>query len=192
MLGAPPAGTVAGLLVSDLNLDALILLPSSEMIEIRQSSADLLRPELGALRSDVPEKLANLDLTSSCRIACATHSQPSERGFEMRAKLVAAVCAAVFCALSASAALAGEVQGPPGTPGVPFSGSGQRTGAPAHASSICAYNGLNDMNPDQGPIDSIVQTPHNQGTPGEAGAGPGGSGVPGSPTCGRGTNPELP
>ena len=110
----------------------------------------------------------------------------------MRRKLVAAVCVAAFSALSANAALAGEVQGPPGTPGVPFSGSGQRTGAPAHASSICAYNGLNDMNPAQGPIDSIVQTPHTQGTPGEAGAGPAGSGVPGSPTCGRGTNPELP
>jgi hypothetical protein len=32
------------------------------------------------------------------------------------------------------------------------------------------------MNPDQGPIGSIVQTPHTQGHPGEAGAGPSGSG----------------
>jgi hypothetical protein len=32
-------------------------------------------------------------------------------------------------------------------------------------------NGLNDMNPQQGPTDSFVQTPHNQGIPGEAGAG---------------------
>jgi len=111
----------------------------------------------------------------------------------MRTKAtLAAVSAVLVIGASAGAALAGEVQGPPGTPGVAFSGSGKRTGAPAHAQSICAYNGLNDMNPSQGPINSIVQTPHNQGTPGEAGAGPKGSGVPGSPTCGRGTNPELP
>jgi hypothetical protein len=110
----------------------------------------------------------------------------------MREKLVAAVCAVLFAGLSAGAALAGEVQGPPGTPGVPFSGSGNRTGAPAHSNSICSYNGLNDMNPDQGQIDSIVQTPHNQGAPGEAGAGAAGSGTPGSPTCGGGSNPENP
>lgn len=111
----------------------------------------------------------------------------------MRAKLAAATCAALVAALSASAAaFAGEVQGPPGTPGVAFSGSGNRTGAPAHSQSICSYNGLNDMNPAQGPIDSIVQTPHNQGIPGEAGAGPNGSGTPGQPTCGRGSNFENP
>ena len=100
----------------------------------------------------------------------------------MRKKLATAVCAAVFVGVSATPALAGEVTGRPGTPGVPFSGSGVRTGAPAHANSICAYNGLNDMNPAQGPIDSIVQTPHTQGTPGEAGHG----------TCAGGTNPENP
>jgi hypothetical protein len=103
----------------------------------------------------------------------------------------AATCAVAIAGVSAGAALAGEAKGPPGTPGVAFSGSGERTGAPAHASSICAYNGLNDMNPDQGPIDSIVQTPHNQGVPGQAGADGAGSGTPGSPTCGPGTNPEL-
>jgi hypothetical protein len=96
--------------------------------------------------------------------------------------LAAALCAAVLAGGSVSAALAGEAQGPPGTPGVAFSGSGERTGAPAHANSICAYNGLNDMNPDQGPIDSFVQTPHNQGSPGDAGHG----------TCAGGTNPENP
>jgi hypothetical protein len=110
----------------------------------------------------------------------------------MRSKLAAGICALFVAALSAGAALAGEVQGPPGTPGVPNSGSGNRTGAPAHSNSICSYNGLNDMNPKQGPIDSIVQTPHNQGTPGEAGADPGGSGTPGAPTCGPGSNPENP
>jgi hypothetical protein len=105
---------------------------------------------------------------------------------------MAVLCAATVAGLLAGVALAGEVQGRPGTPGVPFSGSGNRTGAPAHSNSICSYNGLNDMNPAQGPIDSIVQTPHTQGTPGEAGAGPNGSGTPGSPTCGGGSNPENP
>jgi hypothetical protein len=110
----------------------------------------------------------------------------------MRRRLAASICAVVVAALSAGAALAGEVQGPPGTPGQAFSGSNNRTGAPAHSNSICSYNGLNDMNPRQGPIDSIVQTPHNQGVPGEAGAGPSGSGTPGAPTCGGGSNFENP
>jgi hypothetical protein len=110
----------------------------------------------------------------------------------MRKRLAAAICAALAAALSAGVAFAGEVQGPPGTPGVAFSGSGNRTGAPAHSNSICSYNGLNDMNPSQGPISSFVQTPHNQGVPGEAGADAAGSGTPGSPTCGGGSNPENP
>jgi len=96
--------------------------------------------------------------------------------------LAAAVCAAGLVVANAGVAWAGEVTGPPGTPGVANSGSGVRTGAPAHANSVCAYNGLNDMNPDQGPIDSIVQNPHTQGTPGAAGHG----------TCAGGTNPENP
>jgi hypothetical protein len=102
----------------------------------------------------------------------------------MRTKsfLAAATCAVAVAGAGAGAASAGEIQGPPGTPGVAFSGSGNRTGAPAHANSICAYNGLNDLNPEQGPINSIVQTPHNQGSPGEAGHG----------TCAGGTNPENP
>jgi len=110
----------------------------------------------------------------------------------MRTKVMKAICVFVVAGATAGTALAGEVTGKPGTPGVPFSGSGVRTGAPAHSQSICSYNGLNDMNPDQGPIDSIVQTPHTQGVPGEAGAGPNGSGTPGAPTCGRGSNPEHP
>ena len=103
----------------------------------------------------------------------------------MRTKnfLAAAVCAtALAVTAGGGVAWAGEVTGAPGTPGVAGSGSGVRTGAPAHSNSICAYNGLNDMNPDQGPIDSIVQTPHNQGSPGDAGHG----------TCAGGTNPENP
>ena len=95
---------------------------------------------------------------------------------------VAAACATTLLAGSVGVAAAGEVTGPPGTPGVAGSGSGVRTGAPEHSNSICSYNGLNDMNPDQGPIDSIVQTPHNQGSPGDAGHG----------TCAGGTNPENP
>jgi hypothetical protein len=102
----------------------------------------------------------------------------------MRTKvfLATAVCAVAVVGAGAGVGWAGEVTGPPGTPGVPFSGSGVRTGAPAHANSICAYNGLNDMNPEQGQIDSFVQTPHNQGSPGDAGHG----------TCAGGTNPENP
>jgi hypothetical protein len=100
----------------------------------------------------------------------------------MRQCLAAAICAVIVAGLSAGAALAGEVKGPPGTPGVAFSGSGERTGAPANSNSICSYNGLNDMNPAQGQIDIIVQTPHDQGSPGEAGHG----------TCAGGTNPENP
>jgi len=93
--------------------------------------------------------------------------------------LAAAVCAVAIAGPSAGAAFAGEVTGPPGTPGVPFSGSGVETGAPDNANSICAFNGLNDLNPAQGPIDSIVQTPGNQAEfPGQAGHG----------TCAGGTN----
>jgi hypothetical protein len=110
----------------------------------------------------------------------------------MRKMFAAAIGAAIVAGLGANAALAGEVQGPPGTPGVAFSGSGNRTAAPAHSNSICSYNGLNDMNPNQGQITYTVQTPHNQGVPGQAGADPAGSGTPGSPTCGGGTNPENP
>jgi len=96
--------------------------------------------------------------------------------------IAAAILAAALVGGSASTAFAGEVTGPPGTPNEPFSGSGVRTGAPAHSNSICSYNGLNDMNPAQGPIAVIVQTPHTQGSPGEAGHG----------TCRGGTNPENP
>jgi len=100
----------------------------------------------------------------------------------MKCLLATVVSAVALVGAGAGVALAGEVQGPPGTPGVAFSGSGNRTGAPAHSNSICSYNGLNDMNPAQGPVGTIVQTPHTQGSPGEAGHG----------TCAGGTNPENP
>jgi len=96
----------------------------------------------------------------------------------MKSLCAVAVGATAVFGVGAGAAFAGEVTGPPGTPNEPFSGSGVSTGAPDNANSICAYNGLNDMNPEQGPIDSIVQNPHNQGSPGEAGHG----------TCAGGTN----
>ena len=98
----------------------------------------------------------------------------------MRKMFATALCAVIVGGLSAGVALAGETKGPPGTPDVPFSGSNEKTGAFTNANSICAFNGLNDMNPDQGPIHFIVQTPHNQGSPGEAGHG----------TCAGGTNFE--
>jgi hypothetical protein len=83
--------------------------------------------------------------------------------------LVVAASAAALAGFSVGPAFAGEVAGPPGTPNEPFSGSGKPTGIRGHANSICAFNGLNDMDPEQGPIDSIVQTPHTQGVPGQAG-----------------------
>src|SRR5437763_4895977 len=86
----------------------------------------------------------------------------------------------VVLSMTAGSVFAGEVKGPPGTPGVAGSGSGERTGAFYNASSICAFNGLNDMNPLQGQIDQITQNPHNQGSPGDAGHG----------TCAGGTNFE--
>ena len=89
-----------------------------------------------------------------------------------------AVCAFVLVGVSASGALAGEVKGPPGTPGVAGSNAGEPTGAVTNSNSICYSNGLNDMNPNQGPIDEITQTAGNQGSPGDAGHG----------TCAGGTN----
>jgi len=96
--------------------------------------------------------------------------------------LATAVAALSVVAATSGTAFAGEVTGPPGTPDVAGSGSNVRTGAPAHSNSICSYNGLNDMNPLQGPIHFIVQTPHTQGFPGAAGHG----------ACAGGTNPENP
>jgi hypothetical protein len=65
---------------------------------------------------------------------------------------------AVIVGIGANAALAGEVKGPPGTPGERFSGSGQPTAAEDNANSICAFSGLNDMNPEPGQIDRQTQT----------------------------------
>jgi hypothetical protein len=99
-----------------------------------------------------------------------------------KSAMATAVFATILVGGSFTPAFAGEVTGPPGTPNVAGSGSGVRTGAPAHSNSICSYNGLNDMNPKQGPIAIFVQTPHTQGSPGDAGHG----------ACAGGTNPENP
>src|SRR3954466_7962304 len=71
--------------------------------------------------------------------------------------LATAVCGAALAGVSAAPALAGEISGPPGTPGVPGSATGHRTPAVTNARSACAANGLNDINPAQGQIDLIVQ-----------------------------------
>ena len=76
-----------------------------------------------------------------------------------RSILAAALCAAVFAGGSVSAALAGEVKGPPGSaetaqPG----GNPDKTGALDHANSACAASGLNDFDSTSGQIVSQVQT----------------------------------
>jgi len=78
--------------------------------------------------------------------------------------LAVAVCTAALAGASASAALAGEVKGPPGTPSsptnpVPIPPTSGQNGVRDHANSICAFSGLNDLDPAQGPTDTIVQTP---------------------------------
>lgn len=81
------------------------------------------------------------------------------KGERMKRLLVVASLVAVIALAVASASLAGEVVGPPGTAGVP--GSAQPDGsAPAllHSASICAANGLNDMLSTQGQTDFIVQS----------------------------------
>jgi hypothetical protein len=70
----------------------------------------------------------------------------------MRKAFATALCAAFITVLTAGAALAGEVKGPP-TGGTPTSNV---TAAPAHANSVCAFSGLNDYT--NGQSASIVQT----------------------------------
>jgi hypothetical protein len=125
--------------------------------------------------------------------SCSFHrNQSFHLGEEevMYRKAAAVLCAVVLIGVGvgASVALGGEVKGPPGKTTVTTRTN--PTGAPSHSSSVCSYNGLNDMNPNQGQVTTQTQTPHNQGSPGDAGAGPNGSGVPGQPTCGKDSNPE--
>jgi hypothetical protein len=74
-----------------------------------------------------------------------------------------AFSAAVLVGAGASAAFAGEVKGPPGTPcggdtGVTCDHNTNTTGALDHANSACAASGLNDMDPAAGQTSSQVQT----------------------------------
>jgi hypothetical protein len=103
-----------------------------------------------------------------------------------RSILATAVCAIAVVGAGAGSALAGEVKGPPGTPGVIGSGSERDTAAPAHANSICAFSGLNDFRAENGQIKVIVQSP---GTEHRLGNTP--PGVPGE-TCRGFSNPENP
>jgi hypothetical protein len=103
--------------------------------------------------------------------------------------LAVAVCTAALAGASASAAFAGEVQGPPGTPSTedpptPIPPDLTRTTAVReHANSICAFSGLNDLIVGQGPVDFIAQSPgqdvRNGGPPG----------IPGV-ACGPGSNED--
>ena len=98
----------------------------------------------------------------------------------MKRLLIVMVSVAVLGG-GASAALAGEVKGPPsgpcgGTTGVTCVQNTNDTAAPTHANSVCAFSGLNDTDPTAGQTVSQVQTaadsfkyyglPH--GTPGTA------------------------
>jgi hypothetical protein len=91
-------------------------------------------------------------------------------------RLATAVCTLAIVAAGAGAAFAGEVKGPPGTPGAIGSGSEEDTAAPTHAHSICAFSGLNDFRFENGQIEVIVQSPGTElrlgntppGVPGEA------------------------
>lgn len=115
----------------------------------------------------------------------------------MRRILAAVICAAFVVGLSTSAALAGEVKGPPGTPSPtnPIPGTSGRTAAPEHSNSACAFSGLNDLIVGQGPTDSIVQNPGHFMLAGITGPGvPGhGDASVGFPIgCRGGSNPENP
>lgn len=78
-------------------------------------------------------------------------------------KRLLAVCALrsrAVVGVSASAALAGEVKGPP-YQGRPVSGGivdeTNATGAAAHAKSLCAFSGLNDYDSDSGDPEAVPQ-----------------------------------
>ena len=81
----------------------------------------------------------------------------------MKRLIVAIVSTVALAGAGATAALAGEVKGPPGVPcgdgtGVTCIHSTNETAAPANANSACAFSGLNDMDPTAGQTSSIVQT----------------------------------
>jgi hypothetical protein len=80
--------------------------------------------------------------------------------WRVRKLLAAMACTALFVGIGASAAFAGEV-----------TGNGKPTAIASHvANSLCAFNGLNDLNPEQGQTTLRVQTPRD-GEPGDAAFG---------------------
>jgi hypothetical protein len=103
-----------------------------------------------------------------------------------RSLLATVVCAVAVVGGGVGSAFAGEVKGPPGTPGEIGSGSQTNTGAPSHANSICAFSGLNDFRAENGQIEVITQSP---GTEHRLGNTP--AGVPGQ-ACKGFSNPENP
>jgi hypothetical protein len=101
-----------------------------------------------------------------------------------RSVLATAACIVAVAGFGATGALAGEVKGPPGKPGVIGSGSEEDTQAPTHANSLCAFSGLNDFREENGQIERITQ---NNGT--ELGLGNVEPGAPGK-LCKGGSNFE--
>jgi hypothetical protein len=91
----------------------------------------------------------------------------------MRIKLAVAISALAVAGLSAGAAFAGEVKGPPyqGDPvsgGIADESNSKPAGSNAH--SLCAFSGLNDYDSDLGQTSKPTQTPADN-TPGAPGQG---------------------
>jgi hypothetical protein len=99
----------------------------------------------------------------------------------MYKRFATVVCAVAVMGLSAGAALAGEVKGPP-TGGDP--NTNYNTAATTHANSACVFSGLNDYQ--QGQTYKPTQTPAD-GPPGAAGHGAGEDFPIG---CRGGSNPD--
>jgi hypothetical protein len=97
----------------------------------------------------------------------------------MKRLVVVAASVAVLAATGTSAALAGEVKGPPNQ-----LNNTNLTGALAHANSACAASGLNDFDSAEGQTVSQVQTAADswkyyglpKGAPGKLGLCKGGTG----------------
>jgi hypothetical protein len=71
----------------------------------------------------------------------------------MKKLLMTAASALLLVGATSSAAIAGEIKGPPGTVD-----STNVTGALDHAQSACAASGLNDLDSEEGQNESQVQT----------------------------------
>ncbi|HET6622955.1 MAG TPA: hypothetical protein VFG70_00380 [Gaiellaceae bacterium] len=97
----------------------------------------------------------------------------------MKRVLAVAASVALLVGVGASAALAGEVKGPPNQ-----ANNTNETGALAHANSACAASGLNDFDSAEGQNESQVQTAADswkyyglpKGAPGKLGLCKGGTG----------------